>query len=80
MKPGFAFNKLVPEGFALFYTDPKVKSFQADLPELKKKQDIRSLEIFLSKLKDIRLVFNRDVSEINKNVTKQPVEVPEVLE
>ena len=80
MKPGYAFNKLVPEGFAKFYTDPCVKSFLTNIPELKRKQSIRSLEIFLSKLKDIRLIFNRDTSEINKNVAKQPVEVNEVLE
>ena len=61
-------------------TDPAAKAFKADLPQLSKKQDIRALEIFLSKLKDIKLVFNREVSEINKNVAKQPVEVTEVLE
>ena len=38
------------------------------------------MEIFLNKLKDIRLVFNRDVSEINKSVAKKPVEVQEVLD
>lgn len=31
------------------------------------------LEIFLSKLKEIRIIFDRDVSEINKNVSKVPV-------
>ena len=80
VKPGYAFNKLVPEGFAKFYSDPAVKSIMTDMPELKRKQDMRSLEIFLSKLKEIRLVFNCEVSEINKNVAKQPVEVNEVLD
>ena len=41
---------------------------------------MRNLEIFLSKLKDTRLVFQRDVSEINKNVAKVPVEASEVLQ
>ena len=41
---------------------------------------MRALEIFLSKLKDIKLVFNREVSEINKNVAKIPVDAQEVLE
>jgi hypothetical protein len=35
---------------------------------------MRALELFLERLKDIKLVFNREVSEINKNVAKMPVE------
>ncbi len=35
---------------------------------------MRALEIFLNKLKDIKLIFNREVSEINKNVAKVPVD------
>lgn len=80
MKPGFAFNRLVPQGIALFYTDPKVKGILTDMPELKRKQDMRSLELFLGKLKDIKLIFNREVSEINKNVAKTPVDAQEVLD
>ena len=34
---------------------------------------MRNLEIFLDKLKDIKLVFVREVSEINKNVAITPV-------
>ena len=41
---------------------------------------MRALELFLSKLKDIKLIFNREVSEINKNVAKIPVDAQEVLE
>ena len=41
---------------------------------------MRNLQIFLSKLKDMRLVFQRTVSEINKNVATEPVEAFEVLE
>lgn len=41
---------------------------------------MRNLQIFLAKLKDMKLVFQREVSEINKNVAKQPVEAVEVLE
>ncbi len=73
VKPGYAFNQLVPSRTALFYSDPAVKSFELNEAELKTKQDIRSLEIFLSKLKDIRITFLREVSEINKNVAKRPV-------
>ena len=40
---------------------------------------MRNLEIFLDKLKDIKLVFIREVSEINKNVAISPVEAAEVL-
>lgn len=40
---------------------------------LKLKQEERVLEVFLSKLKDIRIVFEKEVSEINKNVAKVPV-------
>ena len=38
------------------------------------------MELFLSKLKDIKLVFPREVSEINKNVAKLPVQAQEILE
>ena len=74
VKPGYAFNTLVPQRIALFYTDPAVKAFEYNMPELKTKQDMRALELFLERLKDIKLVFNREVSEINKNVAKMPVE------
>lgn len=40
---------------------------------------MRNLEIFLDKLKDIKLVFVREVSEINKNVAISPVSASEVL-
>ena len=40
---------------------------------------MRNLEIFLNKLKDMKLVFQREVSEINKNVATEPVEAIEVL-
>ena len=39
---------------------------------------MRSLSLFLSKLKDIKLVFQREVSQINKNVATKPVEAAEV--
>ena len=70
----------MPLKIALFYTDPASKAFQYNLPELKTKQDIRALELFLEKLKDIKLIFNREVSEINKNVAKNPIEPAEVLD
>ena len=41
---------------------------------------MRSLQLFLSKLKDMKLIYMREVSEINKNVAKEPVEASEVLE
>eukprot|EP00353_Schmidingerella_taraikaensis_P003295 CAMPEP_0185578178 /NCGR_PEP_ID=MMETSP0434-20130131/12220_1 /TAXON_ID=626734 ORGANISM="Favella taraikaensis, Strain Fe Narragansett Bay" /NCGR_SAMPLE_ID=MMETSP0434 /ASSEMBLY_ACC=CAM_ASM_000379 /LENGTH=107 /DNA_ID=CAMNT_0028195929 /DNA_START=284 /DNA_END=604 /DNA_ORIENTATION=- len=41
---------------------------------------MRNLELFLAKLKDIKLVFQREVSEINKNVATKPVESNEVLD
>ncbi len=41
---------------------------------------MRVLEVFLSKLKDIRIIFDRDVSDINKNVAKVPVSADEVLD
>lgn len=50
------------------------------MPELKTKQDMRALELFLEKLKDIKLIYLREVSEINKNVAKTPLEAPEVLD
>ena len=37
------------------------------------KQEERILEVFLSKLKDIKIVFDKETSEINKNVSKTPV-------
>jgi large subunit ribosomal protein L9 len=74
VKPGFALNYLIPQRLALFHSDPAVLAIKTDLAELKTKQEIRSLELFLSKLKDIKLIFNREVSEINKNVSKIPVD------
>ena len=44
------------------------------------KQSSRRLEDFLGKLKDIRIIFDREVSEINKMVAKVPLESREVLE
>jgi ribosomal protein L9 len=41
---------------------------------------MRALELFLEKLKDIKLIFNRETSEINKNVAKHPVVAQEVLD
>ena len=41
---------------------------------------MRNLEIFLGKLKDMKLIFQRDVSQINKNVATNPVEAGEVLD
>ncbi len=80
VKPGYAFNHLVPQKKAIFYSDPAVANFTTSPEELKKKQDMRALEIFLNKLKDIKLIFNREVSEINKNVAKIPVDAQEVLD
>ena len=36
--------------------------------------------MFLDKLKDIKLIFPREVSDINKNVALSPVEGAEVLD
>jgi large subunit ribosomal protein L9 len=80
VKPGYAFNRLVPEGKALFATDPAVEDFVTDQTALKRKQEQRVLEVFLSKLRDIRIIFDREVSDINKNVAKTPVNADEVLE
>lgn len=80
VKPGFAFNDLVPKGYALIYTDPRVKNFTYCKETLKEKQAIRAMEIFLGRLKNIKMVFVREVSEINKSVSKKPVEVNEVLD
>ena len=44
------------------------------------KQEERQLEQFLLKLQQIRIVFDREVSEINKNITKQPLQSIEVLD
>ena len=38
------------------------------------------MELFLARLKDIKLVFTRNVSEINKNVAKEPVTGQAILE
>ena len=80
VKPGYAFNRLVPEGKALFSTDPAAMNIVTDQKSLKNKQEQRVLEVFLSKLKDIRIIFDRDVSDINKNVAKTPVTAEEVLD
>ena len=80
VKPGFALNHLIPRKAALFWSDPEAQTFTYDESELKKKQQMRSLELFLGKLKDIKLVFEREVSEINKNVAKMPVTTTEVLQ
>ena len=37
------------------------------------------MQIFLDKLQSIRLVFDREVSEINKNVVQKPLLSEEVL-
>lgn len=79
VKPGYALNHLLPQRAALFWTDPDAQKFTFDPEELRKKQQMRSLELFLGKLKDIKLVFEREVSEINKNVAKLPVSTTEVL-
>ena len=66
----------------MFGDDPSVPGFlqKIDQAELKKKQDVRNMEIFLEKLKDIKLIFTRETSEINKNVAKVPVTAQEVLD
>ena len=38
------------------------------------------MELFLSTLKNIKLVFRREVSEINKNVAKEPVTGQAILD
>ena len=82
VKPGYALNDLIPKNKALFMTDPEAKFFLKSLntTRLRKMQAERKLEVFLEKLKDIKLVFSREVSEINKNVALLPVEAQEVLE
>ena len=47
---------------------------------LDRKQGTRKLEVFLSKLKDIKIVIEREVSEINKNVAEEPLLSGEVLD
>jgi len=85
VKPGYAFNDLVPRKKALVATDPRAPEFAksvdvtlsfnrySKLEELKKKQEQRVLEVFLDRLKEIKITFERDVSSINKNVAETPV-------
>ena len=82
VKPGYALNSLVPKREALFFSDPKALTYasKVDQDALVGKQRMRNLQIFLSKLKDMKLVFQREVSEINKNVATNPVEASEVLD
>ena len=82
VKPGRAFNHLVPRQQALFFSDPRVPAYQKEIDHgaLKLKQEERNLEIFLKKLQQINIVFERSVSEINKNVTQQPLLSSEVLD
>ena len=96
VKPGRAMNFLVPRKQALFFSDPDSKQFinTVDVSKtlkysyfchlqtqiLEKKQQERRLEVFLSKLKQIKIMFDREVSEINKNVAKLPLESSEVLD
>ena len=81
VKPGRALNCLVPRKQAFFFTDPATKPFLdgIDQEELKQKQDMRAMEMFLSRLKNIKLVFSREVSEINTNVAKVPVDGETIL-
>ena len=76
VKPGRALNQLVPRNKAMFFSDPDSQQFikQVDTSALLQKQQERNLEVFLSKLKQIKIVFDREVSEINKNVAKTPLE------
>ena len=82
VKPGYAFNNLVPRKLAYFFTDPAAQPFldSIDEEELTGKQEQRAMELFLARLKDIKLVFTRNVSEINKNVAKEPVTGQAILE
>lgn len=82
VKPGYAFNSLVPQKQALFFTDPAAAPFLNDIDqaELKRKQEMRAMELFLSRLKNIKIVFTREVSEINKNVAKTPVDGQAILD
>ena len=41
---------------------------------------MRNLQIFLGKLKDMKLLYEREVSQINKNVVTKPVDSSEVLD
>ena len=47
---------------------------------MEKKQSMRKLQIFLSKLKDMKLLYEREVSQINKNIVTKPVNSNEVLD
>ena len=82
MKPGYAINFLIPKNKALFMADPMAEKFLASLNKerLRKMQAERKMEVFLEKLKDIKLIFDREVSDINKNVALEPVLASEVLE
>ena len=81
VKPGYAFNQLVPKRKALFYSDPNVPEFEESInkQELVKKQNQRRLEAFLDKLKTIKIIFEKQVSEINQNLTTEPLTSDEVL-
>ena len=82
VKPGFAFNDLVKNNRALFSTDPRIQEYidKIDVDALKHKQEVRNLDVFLNKLKDIRIYFDREPSNLNKNVAKEPIIAEEVLE
>ena len=70
VKPGRAFNHLVPNGKAMFYSDEDRPSYEKsiEVKELVKKQSERRLQGFLAKLKSIKIIFDREASDINKNV------------
>ena len=82
VKPGRALNDLIPSNKAYFWTDPSAQKLLKNLnmTRLRKMQAERKMEVFLNKLKDIKLIFDREVSEINKNVATEPVEASEILE
>jgi len=47
--------------------------------KLKKKQEGRILELFLQRLKDVKLHFQGPLNEMNKNMLNNPIEKEEVL-
>ena len=82
VKPGRAFNHLVPNGKAMFYSDQDRPAFEEEInkTELVSKQSERRLQGFLSKLKQIKIIFDREPSDINKNVAQVALTSDEVLD
>ncbi len=82
VKPSYAISYLVPKKLAVIATDPRYAALEKgiDMEILKEKQEQRLYDIFVERLKNVKLSFNRPVSKINRAVTLIPVTPEEVME